>query len=937
MTHMKDATVAAKPKALRRPLSSYRPLLAVLYVSLLPVIQMRDMLLAVWRSGLPRAWDGTGHYGITQIYADTIFPDTFGWTAAHFGGMPFPNFYPPLFFWGVALLRETRLFSLLTAFKLFVLIPLLLIPASIYLLGWAVSNKQHAVAFWAALVSVIPLVSPGFAGQRVWASGLEYFSTLSIGMYTQPLGFVLLLAWYAAYGDKSHRRVWLLTVSSLLLSLAVLANFLNGMMATLIISSTLLFDVLRYRRLPAGEGKARAEARGALLAHAASPLLSAGLALFWLVPMLSTYEYFVTRPFTRVILTPEMMIWFVLAGAGVLCWYRRPTRAMGPHIVTCLFLAAILIFTASAAPRWMPLQANRFTPTFIYLLSVPVAFCLSSVYRAAAGRLAKTFPRRKASAVRLLPYAAGLLLALPVIYCSAFPLSQNIKYLYRYQAMLAFYPSESVSPGASAAHTAASPSGSSALPSGLSELRPADVSRTALLDTLRQEHQDDVAIVNQAAATLHQILRFGQEHRDGRYLVEIPSQYRIDAAAFDGRALNSYLGAQGNQTLTVVFREASPNSIFMFPQDGALSYNPDNFGFSSVLGDDLDFVEQPLARHLERVRLLGARYLVINSEAMKERLSREPLIAARYDCGAWSIFALREEPPPLARPLPYRPALLVSDFTLKGRRDNERNFVRFAEEQFADGWFDVLLVRSPTTRLDDLGTLNDLTQFGAIILDTYDCRQCDIVYRQLKDFSRSRPLILLMNDSDLCNRIRYSLGDFPMARVVERVPDNAPGFWLDNLGATHRYLTSPLRQEWAQIRRILEENEIPSEPAVVSSESRQGEIQIDYHAQSGPTALGVPVLISASYHPNWQSEPSEKIYAANPMFMLTFLRQPTRLTFRRGWLDRLGLGASACTLVALLGFNLWFYRGRFGRIIRRKRGAARRGERDERLKTEGVL
>lgn len=72
---------------------------------------------------MPRAWDGSGHYGIAQIYAQSIFPDTFGWTNAHLGGMPFPHFYPRLFFWCVAFLVRTHLFSFMTAFKLIVILP----------------------------------------------------------------------------------------------------------------------------------------------------------------------------------------------------------------------------------------------------------------------------------------------------------------------------------------------------------------------------------------------------------------------------------------------------------------------------------------------------------------------------------------------------------------------------------------------------------------------------------------------------------------------------------------------------------------------------------------------------------------------------------------------------------------------------------------------
>lgn len=897
---LKNLTPGGKLRAFGARLLSLKALWAVLYVTVLPTLLVRDLLLDVWRSGRPRAWDGTGHYGVAQIYAQSIFPDTFGWTHAHFAGMPFPNFYPPLFFWCVALVERTHLVSLLTAFKTFVLIPLLLIPAAIWLLAWVVSGRSRRVAFWAALMSVYPLVSTRFGGQMQWASGLDYFSTLSIGMYTQPLGFVLLLAWYSVYVE-AQRGARRFVLACVLLALAVLANFLNGITATLIVASVLLFDLLRARP---GRAQGRTDdALRTLAAHTLSPVVSAGLVLFWLVPMLGSYAYFVTRPFTQVIVTSEMLWWFAAAAVGCVCWLRRPTRAAASYVTACVVLAAV-IFTAAAAPRWLPLQANRLMPTLYFLLSVPVSYALSTGWDVATGWLFRRLPRVRPAFVRLAPFALVALLMMLMFRYYAAARIPAVEFYYEYQARLANYPV-----GGGAARLPAPPADAARddkWTEALADNSPADVKQRDIANAFGKDHIRDAEVAAAAAAGLEGILNFARGHRDGRYLVEIPAQYSIEAASFDSRALNSYLGAQGNQTLTVVYREASLNSIFMFPQVGALSYNPDNFGFSSVLGDDLDFVEQPLAKHLMRVRYLGARYLVIHTPATKERLALEPEVGERHDFGTWSVFELREAPPPPVRALAFRPALIVTDFTVKGRRGNEYNYVRFAEEQFSDGWFDVLLARAPSTKLDELGNMRELNQFGALILDKYDCERCDLVYRQLKTFSRSRPLILLTDDSSLFNRIRSSISDFPMATIIERDPDAPPGAWLDNRGATRRYTSSPPRRLWAQIRRILESHMVAVEDAAaVSGEINEDTIQLNYNRADTPPELGLPVLVSTSYHPNWQAEPGQVIYAADPMYMLTFVRRSTRLTFARSRLDIAGAWGSALMLLALFGFTLW--------------------------------
>src|SRR5437588_13113047 len=71
---------------------------SILFLTVLPLTFDHRLWVATWRGLRSRAWDGTGHFAAAQIYNQTIFPDTFGWTQAYFGGMPFPNFYPPLFY-----------------------------------------------------------------------------------------------------------------------------------------------------------------------------------------------------------------------------------------------------------------------------------------------------------------------------------------------------------------------------------------------------------------------------------------------------------------------------------------------------------------------------------------------------------------------------------------------------------------------------------------------------------------------------------------------------------------------------------------------------------------------------------------------------------------------------------------------------------------------
>lgn len=871
-------------------------ILAPLYVTVLPLVLLHKFLWNIWTWGIPRAWDGTGHFGIAQIYARNIFPDTFGWTQMHFGGMPFPNFYPPLFFWCVSLLYHSRLFTFVSAFKLMVLLPILLIPAAMWTLAWFVSEGDRRIAFWTSMLCLIPLVDYRFGDQLRWASGLEYSSTFGVGLYTQPLGFVLLIAWYVTY-LHADRRAWRFALAALLLALAVLGNYLNGITTALIIGATLLTDLRKFGIAAILRG-GNSEARRVLLAHAITPIIAFALALFWLVPMMTQYTYFVTRPFTLVIITPLMMIWFVLAIYGFFCWARRPTPALWPYLITCFVLVNVIIFAAAVAPPWFPLQANRLLPTASYLITVPVGFAVANLLGWIRAKLGQRLPRVRSARARLGTHTPTIVFAsffFLLVLAASF--SYPITNLYTViETTFAVYPANLDAQPVSAPATS--------VPDDIRQ-PPVPFTPDELLKQIAREHQDDYAVVTRAGQTLNAILRFGREHPQGRYLVENPNLFDRRTAFLDGHALNSYLGAQGNQTLSVIFREVTPNSVFFNPLANVFSFNPDTFGFSSALSDDLDFTEQPLARHIELARQMGTRYLVIYSPAMKERLAQEPGIGARQDIGDWSIFELNGEMVPPVQALVNRPALVVSPFTVKGRHANDYNFIRLAEEQFADGWFDVLLVRAPSIELDDLLKNDNLSNYGAIVLDTYECDNCDQVFRHLRYFAQNRPLILLMRDTRFFQRLRDNIADFPNAVIIERQPESR-GPFLDNWGPSRRYGSSEIRKVWGSIRSVLESHKVPVAPVNVTADLGQNSVRLNL---DGPVTESVPVLIRTSYHPSWQRRDGQRIYAANPMFMLTFVRESTSLVYARRWFDWLALVFSALTLAGLALFTaLSYYR-----------------------------
>lgn len=816
-------------------------LLPIIAISLLPVALTHELWLGLLRATSVRSWDGTGHYAAAQIYAETIFPNTFGWTDAYFGGMPLPNFYPPLFYWLVGLAHATHIFSFNSAFKLVFVVPVLLTPAAISLVAFTASDRNWTVAICAAFASVPMLIDPRFVA-GIGPSGLDYSSTFVLGLYSQPLGFVLLALWYAAFVKASAGRSWFI-LSTILLALTVLANFFNAVTAGIFVATILTGDLVSL--FTAKDHGHRLHTLHRLAAHLLSPFLSACLCAFWLVPVLYEYDYFVTRPVKVISFAATIpyaaWLWFVAAELGITCWFFRRSREMWAFVATCLLLGAMVVFDTVFAPRWFPLQSTRILATLNFLLCIPVGQALATIYLKTVSLLGDFLPLhstasdkndlwRRRSIIPKLIFSVLLVAFSAILYKSAHG---------ALSVALSFYS-----------------------------------------DANNQQVTD--------------VLAFAKEHSNGRYLVESPNVILASGADLDGRAIASGLGSQGNESLIGVFREASPNSLFYNPAVSVFSAFPEGFGISSTLADDLDFMNQPTSRHLERLSRLGVRYLVIYTPTIKQRLSLESQIAVKYDIGKWSVFELKQEPASLGQVLSYRPALVISRFTVKQRRRNEYNFIRFAEEQFYDDWFDVLLARSPEVRLDHIGSVDD---FGAVLVDSYDCDNEDTAVDWIRNISKGKLVILLSSDAPLFRRIASDIAAFPHAKIVERIAEPS-GEWMESETPTFRYDTSNIRKVWARIKKLLIEQEVPiSQNAKIVISRDQNAIAF---SPATPLYERVPVMLNTTFHPDWKREDTGAIYAVTPFNMLTFADRPVRLTYGRSPVEKWAVALSAVTLILLI-------------------------------------
>src|SRR5712664_3086852 len=125
------------------------------------------------------------------------------------------------------------------------------------------------------------------------------------------------------------------------------------------------------------------------------------------------------------------------------------------------------------------------------------------------------------------------------------------------------------------------------------------------------------------------------------------------------------------------------------------------------------------------------------------------------------------------------------------------------KKQFASGWYDVLLARSPETKLDRLEVPKG---FGALIVAKYDYDDESRAFIRLKQFAETRPLLLLSSEDRLFNRIKLAVSEFHQVEIIERPKDVADG-WIKAEKPATSYASSDTRIIWQALNPTLDKRQ----------------------------------------------------------------------------------------------------------------------------------
>ncbi len=312
-------------------------------------------------------WDGSTHLAIGKIYASSIFPGTWGWINQWYIGMPFPQFYPPLFYFLVALASKIFFFiKYELIFRFFVLFSLLATPCLISFLAYKLSGKK-LVTVISGIIAVILL---SYCGPDL-NIGVGVGGTINTGLLANSLAFNFFVIWLIYFLKKSWKRtdyffgvcflasVFLTNVHLIVPALAFfIVKHVVEIFPLLIKKSwSNVFSVTFLRYIPYG-------------------LIALGLSAYWVLPMFSRYDYFST---TTLNIDQGVVLYYFIIFSYLPFFFAVSfivRRSLGIRYLSgCIAFLALVVTLDTLMPVYapLPLHVIRWISPIIYLSAIPVA------------------------------------------------------------------------------------------------------------------------------------------------------------------------------------------------------------------------------------------------------------------------------------------------------------------------------------------------------------------------------------------------------------------------------------------------------------------------------------------------------------------------------------------------------------------------------------
>ena len=305
---------------------------------------------------------------LVQLYASHVFPNVIGWLPEPYGGIPFPVFYPPLFYWSGAVFMKLTGLSAPLAVKILTTLSFAALPGVLFILGRRIGLRRSEALLAAGWAGVIA------CGSNVASlSGIGLLGEFEVGLYTQTLGFVWLCVWCAflPYSPRSWK-------AALIAVIALCATILSNVhvLPFAAIYGLCWLALTHFRRV-----RLTTTTRPWLhfvnsLLWLITPVVIAGI---WLVPLIRWYRYSVGRPLPTEGLFASLGGFNIVWPACLLvAWKERKHTKLVVLCVAVVLTAITALTPVGELIKWIPFQPARVLAGPMILATIPLTRLFAS-------------------------------------------------------------------------------------------------------------------------------------------------------------------------------------------------------------------------------------------------------------------------------------------------------------------------------------------------------------------------------------------------------------------------------------------------------------------------------------------------------------------------------------------------------------------------------
>lgn len=747
---------------MKRLTSNMLPIASIILAVFVYLMNMKLIHIYVSLPFLAGA-DGAGHWSIAEYYSTHIFPKTWGWVPVWFGGMPFPQFYPPFFYFFNALVAHLLpWFEFLSITKVIVLTGMLAAPGATIWMAFNFFHKKDmsrdesfrvlAASLLTGILSALMICNVGNQS----SPGFTLEASINKGFAPQSFALIpilICLGFTAQIKNSKTARYG----AGFFFAISLLSNVHAALLLVIVISCIGLIDfinVLRYKN------RAKKELLSIIWLYTKVFGISGLACSFWFVPLVSTYDYFSTVPLSfdwKNVIMPMRFIAGISFPLAIYFAYKERNSAITGTVVGMSLILTLAAFGADQHFPTLPLHIYRW--------------------------------------LALLPYVAMLM----------------VGYVFK---NIIVYTKQTIVVGL----------GIVAIVAG------------------SYWHQinaksDNGIFFNYKKTNIDSLVEF-LASRPGLTAVGTEFEYwRSASFIIDGK-----LGLAGVPTITHIIRESASNGLFLTPVRNTFSEREEMAGIRSYIGRNKDFLTQPMTAKLDRARALGIRYLIISDPVYNKTLATSTQVTRIGKFGPRVIYQINGYAPKVSI-LDTLPTLAITPLNFKVRSGNEYNFTTFNEQLFMSMEYpNVVIARSPDEKIDEISD-KSLSNFGSLILTKYPYTDVNAAFSKIKKFAETKPVFAIQSRDPLFTKIHNE------SLINKNV---------------HTYLDPTEKQK----RKVSVNNDIKSMIKIIKK-----------NTISSVQARITPYYIRQTYYPWWVRIDKEQVYAASPMYTLTFKDPVDQLYF----------------------------------------------------------